>query len=86
MVPKTTPRKERNLVPPPKTDCVQKKSEKYGHYKTKRSQLIASEPCVVVVCSVQNSITRKQDIFCRLQSLESHFCDSLLFDDSEPTA
>ncbi|MGB9365569.1 MAG: hypothetical protein WCE79_06120 [Xanthobacteraceae bacterium] len=40
---KQAPRKERNLVPPPKTDCVFKKSEKYGHCKTKPSQLIASK-------------------------------------------
>jgi hypothetical protein len=40
---KQAPRKERNLVPPPKTDCVAKRDEKYGQCKTKRSQLIASD-------------------------------------------
>jgi hypothetical protein len=39
---KQAPRKERNLVPPPKTDCVAKRDEKYGQCKTKRSQLIES--------------------------------------------
>jgi hypothetical protein len=38
-----TPRKERNLVPPQKTDCTGKENQKYGSCKTKPSQLVASD-------------------------------------------